>query len=30
MIEAGAFEVITKDKAVHDLYEVIQRAVEAI
>jgi DNA-binding NarL/FixJ family response regulator len=30
MIEAGAFEVITKDKAVHDLYEVIQRAAEAI
>ena len=30
MIEAGAFEVITKDKAVHDLYGVIQRAAEAI
>jgi DNA-binding NarL/FixJ family response regulator len=30
MIKAGAFEVITKDKAVHDLYEVIQRAAEAI
>jgi NarL family two-component system response regulator LiaR len=30
MLEAGAFEVITKDKAVHDLYEVIQRAAEAI
>jgi len=26
MLEAGAFQVITKDNAVHELYEAIQRA----
>ena len=30
MIKAGAFEVLTKEKAVHELYSAIQRAVAAI
>jgi len=30
MLEAGAFQVITKENAGHDLYEAIQRAAEAI
>jgi len=30
MLEAGAFQVIMKDKAVDDLYKVIQRAAEGI
>jgi DNA-binding NarL/FixJ family response regulator len=30
MLEAGAFQVITKDNAVHDLYEAIQRATLAV
>ena len=30
MLKAGAFEVLPKDKAVHDLYSAIQRAVASI
>jgi len=30
MLEAGAFQVITKDNAAHDLYEAIQRAAVAV
>lgn len=30
MIKAGAFEVITKEKAVDELYDAIQRAVNAV
>jgi DNA-binding NarL/FixJ family response regulator len=30
MLKAGAFEVLSKDKAVHDLYSAIQRAVASI
>ena len=30
MLKAGAFEVLPKDKAVHDLYGAIQRAVASI
>ena len=30
MIKAGAFEVLTKEKAVHELYSEIQRAVAAV
>ena len=30
MLEAGAFQVITKDNAGHDLYDAIRRAAEAI
>jgi DNA-binding NarL/FixJ family response regulator len=30
MLKAGAFEVLPKDRAVHDLYSAIQRAVAAI
>ena len=30
MLEAGAFQVITKDNAAHDLYEAIHRAADAI
>ena len=30
MLEAGAFQVITKENAGHDLYQAIQRAVETI
>ena len=30
MLKAGAFEVLPKDKAVHDLYAAIQRAVASV
>ena len=30
MLKAGAFEVLPKDKAVHDLYSAIQRAIASI
>jgi len=30
MLKAGAFEVLPKDKAVHELYSSIQRAVASI
>jgi DNA-binding NarL/FixJ family response regulator len=30
MLKAGAFEVVTKDNAIHELYNAIQRAVAAI
>ena len=30
MLKAGAFEVLSKDKAVHDLYSAIQRAVASV
>jgi len=30
MLKAGAFEVLAKDRAVHDLYSAIQRAVASI
>ena len=30
MLKAGAFEVLTKDKAVDELYSAIQRAIAAV